>query len=256
MRKINLLGELGEKFGESFLFDIKTGAEAIRALIANFPMFEKELIESENRNVGYKVLCDNVEVEQLDDIQNPVSGEISIVPVIMGSSAGARIFIGAALIAAAVVIGVGSGGTAGVVSSMLLSAGVGMILGGVVQLLSPPPKVESSQADDPQNQASYIFNGPVNTSAQGNPVPICYGEMLIGSAIISAGITTEQLQKGFVEKQVVRTADRTATVTEDNLNAPPPDNYYRKELLQYYMIVDVEAWDFRYYYYETILVGA
>ncbi|WP_240600504.1 hypothetical protein [Solilutibacter silvestris] len=62
-----------------------------------------------------------------------------------------------------------------------------MIVGGVTQLLSPQPKLKkpSERAD---NTPSYNFSGPVNTSAQGHPVPLLYGEMIVGSAVASAGI--------------------------------------------------------------------
>ena len=65
-----------------------------------------------------------------------------------------------------------------------------MFAGGVVQLLSPQQRSLSTK-DRPENGASYNFNGPVNTSAQGGPVPLLYGRMIIGSATISAGIYSE-----------------------------------------------------------------
>jgi len=66
-----------------------------------------------------------------------------------------------------------------------------MIAGGVIQLLSPVPKGFSSK-DSPGNTPSYAFNGPINTEAQGHPVPyFAGGPMWIGSAVISAGISVE-----------------------------------------------------------------
>lgn len=62
-----------------------------------------------------------------------------------------------------------------------------MAMGGVMQMLSPPPKGLGAQ-DSPNNRPSYSFNGPVNTNAQGNPVGLLYGELVVGSAVISAGI--------------------------------------------------------------------
>lgn len=62
--------------------------------------------------------------------------------------------------------------------------------GGVIQMLSPQQKGISAK-DNPDNGASYNFNGPVNTSAQGNPVPLLYGRMICGSAVISAGILAD-----------------------------------------------------------------
>jgi predicted phage tail protein len=64
-----------------------------------------------------------------------------------------------------------------------------MIIGGVIQLLTPVPK--GSAANTAANAPSYVFNGAVNTQAQGNPVPLLYGRMIVGSAVISAGISAE-----------------------------------------------------------------
>lgn len=75
----------------------------------------------------------------------------------------------------------------------MITGGIGIAAGGVIQMLSPQTKALASQ-DGPNNKASYSFNGPVNTSAQGNPVPVLYGEMIVGSAVISAGIYAEDQQ--------------------------------------------------------------
>lgn len=73
----------------------------------------------------------------------------------------------------------------------LIVAGIGMVAGGVVQLLTPVPKT-AKPGDTAANASNYSFNGPVNTQAQGNPVPLFYGGPLtIGSAVISAGIQAQ-----------------------------------------------------------------
>ena len=79
----------------------------------------------------------------------------------------------------------------GVVGAPLLNLGISMALGGIVQMLSPQQS-GSSAADAVENGASYNFNGPVNTTAQGNPVPVLYGRMVVGSAVISAGILAQE----------------------------------------------------------------
>lgn len=71
----------------------------------------------------------------------------------------------------------------------MFAAGIGMAAGGVVQMLSPQPKGRNGQ--ESSNQPSYIFNGAVNTEAQGHPVPLLYGRMIVGSAVISAGIEAD-----------------------------------------------------------------
>ncbi len=73
-----------------------------------------------------------------------------------------------------------------------LNAGIGMMAGGIYQMLSPQPKGLQGR-DDPDNKPSYAFGGSVNSLAMGNPVPVLYGEREIGGAIISAGVISEDI---------------------------------------------------------------
>lgn len=187
MKKIVLLGELGRKFGREFELAVQTPAEAIRALCANFPGFEKFVSESEKRHVGYKVICGK-ESRTAESLHDPAGkGVIRIVPVLAG--AGGRgipqIIIGSILIAIAYFIPTP-------LSPYLMQAGVSLIISGVVQMLTPLPNMPKDE-DRPDNKPSYVFNGAVNTTAQGYPVPVGYGRMIVGSAVISAGISTEEL---------------------------------------------------------------
>jgi predicted phage tail protein len=76
----------------------------------------------------------------------------------------------------------------------LVPIGWGMIVGGVAQLIAPNTSMaESGPPDRPDSKPSSAFDGAVNTAAQGNPVPACYGRMIVGSQVISAGMTVEQL---------------------------------------------------------------
>ncbi|HCF6912176.1 TPA: tail assembly protein, partial [Pseudomonas aeruginosa] len=78
------------------------------------------------------------------------------------------------------------GGAWGVVGA----TGVSLALGGVVQMLSPQAK-GLSQSAAPENLPSYAFGSAKNTTASGNPVPLCYGYRRWGGAIISASIYAE-----------------------------------------------------------------
>jgi predicted phage tail protein len=71
--------------------------------------------------------------------------------------------------------------------------GLSLVVGGIAQLLTPTPKVAQGidSQDDPRK--SYSFSGIQNTSRAGTPVPIVYGETLVGSVVISAGIDTVQV---------------------------------------------------------------
>lgn len=74
----------------------------------------------------------------------------------------------------------------------LVSAGAGLMIGGAASLLMPTP--ELGNQDEDGNRANYGFGGAVTTVAQGNPVPMLYGERYIGGFICSAGIYTEDNQ--------------------------------------------------------------
>lgn len=190
MKKVRLLGELGKRFKKVIKLDVKTPAEAVRALCVNFPEFKKFVIESEKHNIGYRVIVGRKD-RGVDELHDPVGqSDIKIVPVLMG--AGGRfgqIIVGSILIATGFVLDLAFQGNP--FSTYFYQAGIAMIVGGVVQLLTPLPDVPDD--NEPDNKPSYIFNGAVNTSAQGYPVPVGYGRMIVGSAIVSAGIDTDDI---------------------------------------------------------------
>ncbi|MNJ74494.1 Bacteriophage lambda tail assembly protein I [compost metagenome] len=70
------------------------------------------------------------------------------------------------------------------------SLGASLALGGVIQMLSPQAK-GLSQSAAPENLPSYAFGSAKNTTASGNPVPICIGKRRWGGAIISASIEAQ-----------------------------------------------------------------
>lgn len=206
MKKVKLLGVLGKKFGKTFNFDIKTPSEAIRALCINMPELKQFLLDSDKKGIAYQVIVGK-ESQPLEDLHNPSGKQIiKIVPVLQGAGGGGggivNVIAGAALVVAGVIVTGMSFGAAAPIGAALIGAGVGMMLGGVVQMLTPVPKLDvgsgfdtlqqnNSQTAD--NRPSYIFNGAINTTAQGNPVPIGYGRMIVGSSVISASIRAEEL---------------------------------------------------------------
>ena len=119
-------------------------------------------------------------------------------PIIEGAkNAGVlQIVIGAvALVAAFFTAGAslaawGAAMSAGAITAttVLTGIGVSMMLGGVVQLLTPQPSFNTGASSSTDNKPNYAFGAPVNTVAMGYPVPVLYGEREIGGAIISAGM--------------------------------------------------------------------
>lgn len=205
MKNILLLGELGKRFGRKYRLNVKTPAEAIRALCANFPEFESFVSNSEKRNVGYRVIVGKQDLTA-DQLHDPMGKEvIKIVPVIAGAGGNGigTIILGVALIALsfyipgsmfAISAAMATGVSVTTMASAAFFVGVALTLSGATQMLSPTA-AGSDPSEKPENQPSYVFNGAVNTTAQGQPVPIGYGRLIVGSAVVSAGITVEEIAR-------------------------------------------------------------
>jgi predicted phage tail protein len=192
MKTVRLHGELEEKFGSFFELEVSTAGEAIRALSANFPSFREHLLSSDRRGIGYHVIVDESAID-VTDLENPTGPNIQFVPAIMGAgSANTKIILGSALIAAGVIVSAASGGGLTGVGLTLVKVGAALTLSGVVQQLTPVPRAPNP-SETPENTPSYTFDGPVNTTAQGQPIAVGYGRLIVGSAVISAGISVDEL---------------------------------------------------------------
>jgi len=201
LRTIRLYGKLGARFGRVHRFVCNDTAGAVRALCAMIPGFEAFLLQSKDRGLGYAVFIGRQNIGE-DMLAAPVGDDdIRIAPVVLGSGRGGlfQIILGAILVVATFYTGgaslAASGGItySGIVGQMAFTMGVAMMLGGVSQLLVKQPKGVTG-VQSPDNGASYNFNGPVNVTAQGNPVPVLYGEMVVGSVTISGELYAEDQQ--------------------------------------------------------------
>ncbi|MEX3004239.1 tail assembly protein [Serratia fonticola] len=189
LRKIILGGILGKKFVREFNYRARDVPHAIRALKGQLPGFERFMNEAQIQGLTFAVFVGrkNVSEEEIDMTKG--SDDIRIIPVIIGSKRGGifQTILGAALIAISFTpIGAPF-------APYLQMAGTSMLLGGVVQMLSPQPG-GLSVSQNAENKPSYAFGGPVNSTTQGNPVGVLYGSREIGGAVISAGIYAEDEQ--------------------------------------------------------------
>ncbi|AKP92247.1 tail assembly protein [Achromobacter ruhlandii] len=188
---VRLYGRLGAEFGRMHRLAVSSTAEAIRALCVLLPGFESRLLDSESKGVRYACFIGRRNLGEAELARPSGTEDIRIAPMPTGAKRGGlmQVVVGVAMIVASFIPVVNAALWASA-STSLLTMGMAMTLGGVVQLLTPQQRALSVK-DGPNNGASYNFNGPVNTTAQGNPVPVLYGEMFVGSATISAGIYSE-----------------------------------------------------------------
>ena len=202
MREIRVYGQLA-KFLKRRVFraEVASAAEAVRFLLANFPQLEQHMADQH-----YRVSLGEYDLG-VDELHDPAGQQqIKIVPVLSGAGGVGKIIAGVALVALTIVTGGFGGAAIGLfgagtlaLGTVGLAVGASLVLGGVANLLTPVPRqyqpgMSTSGNDTNQDpRKSYSFSGIQQTSRQGVPVPVVYGETIIGSVVISAGIDTVQV---------------------------------------------------------------
>jgi len=182
MTTIKLSGSLAQKFGRLHRRQVGSGDtwEVFRALKATIDGFEAEIRRLDRLGLRFAIFRNRKNAGQ-DQFGMGGTKEVRIVPVVEGAKRAGLLqtIIGVVLIAASYFTG---GAT--------LSTGIALLAGGVIQMLSPQA-AGLKQSASPENMPSYAFGSAKNTTASGNPVPICIGERRWGGAIISASVYAE-----------------------------------------------------------------
>ncbi|MBF8746909.1 tail assembly protein [Pseudomonas monteilii] len=206
IRTIRLYGELGRLFGRAHHLAVHSSAEAVRALGVLFPGFNEYLASSKDKGLAFAVFYGKRNIGRDELADPPGAADIRIAPIVQGSKSGGglQIVLGIALIAAATIATGGVAGlasasawggafTAGGLAGATAMVGLSLAIGGIAQMITgTQAQIDSSESAD--NRPSYNFSGIKNTITQGNPVPLCYGEMTSGSAQLSLGIYAEDQQ--------------------------------------------------------------
>jgi predicted phage tail protein len=192
LTQIELHGPLGEAFGRLHRFAVSSPAEAVRALCSQFKGF-REMFAAPG--ACYTVLIGDSAIP-LEGIRLQTQGlPIHFVPVVEGAGrnpALGMLLVGAAIVAATVVTAGGfaalgtamaAGGWSGIAYTTAFNFGLSLALSGAYNLIAPAPSLKAGSGSREQ---SSLFNGPANTAAQGRAIPIVYGELEVGSAVIAS----------------------------------------------------------------------
>jgi predicted phage tail protein len=221
LRKVTLYGDLGEKFGKEWILDVHNPHEAAKAIEANKPGFMQYIMDRE-----YHVLVGDSDISDKELMDPLGSKDLTFLPVIHGSKKNGfmMLILGALIVFAPYLAALGN--TAGMAllgpgasfgaqwtlgmntmfsglglttgsmfSKFAMNMGMSLMFNGAAAMLAPKPKKPITN-DGPDNGQSYNFDGPVNTQAQGLPIPVCYGELIVGGALISASVTSEESSGG------------------------------------------------------------
>ena len=208
LRTVKVYGHLAEHCGQSvFEALVRVPADAIKFLLCNFPE-----LRSLMRDGYYKVAVGKYDLQLADhpeQLHYPMAADdvVKIIPVVSGAGGKGlgQILLGAALIGAAVFLAPAAAGVAagttqagflgatgtGFLSASLSAAagnlGLALALGGIATMITPVPK----QPDSGEGQGGFAFSGLQNTSQEGIPVPVVYGEMIVGSVVLSTKLVAD-----------------------------------------------------------------
>ena len=177
LKTIKLYGVLGKKFGKEFHLAVESTREAVKALSVQVPGFEQFMLTAHEQGLAFAVFQDdeNISEEQIDFETG--AKVIKIVPKVIG--AGGNGILQTILGAVMIVVGVITQ------QYWAVGMGIGMMVGGIAQMMMP--KMDEGDQNQDGNRANKGFGGAVTTIAQGNPVPILYGQREVGGFIVNAG---------------------------------------------------------------------
>lgn len=189
MKTLHLYGHMKEKYGASFDLDVTSPAEAVRALSVQLPGFGEDI-----RAGNWHVLRGALDDQEALDADGVVVAlgldrEVHLLPAVEGSgNGGLMAVVGVVLFVAGFFVGGSTWGPA------MMAMGAGMAVGGIVTMtMKLPTGTDPTVGDSVDQRASFLFNGPTNTSSQGVAVPRGYGRLRVGSIVISASVQAEEL---------------------------------------------------------------
>lgn len=190
LTRVILEGGFAKAVGQSEWFlDCNSPGEALRLIEANKPGIRAWI----SKNLRQYQICE-VEVENENGTNEKLDTEgfllnrkcktIRFLPIFTG--AGGRngvlqTIVGAVMVVVGAIVSYWSGP----IGAEIMKMGVGLMLGGVISMIMSP---SANNDDDDGGNNNYYFNGAVNTTQQGQPVPLIFGRCRVGSAVISSTI--------------------------------------------------------------------
>ena len=205
MQTVVLEGELGNRFGRRWNTNCNTLLDIFKLIECQREGFRQYMMECNDAGIQFDIKRGDAYLEDESELLLKLNNDdVVVTPIPAGSKGAAGKLIAAIIIiyagwaiagaAATGMAGVGSAGAGmGIFGTQMgtgfLYAGYGIMMIGtslglraISEMLAPNP------AGDSEEDVS-LLGGTINTTQQGVPVPIAYGELIVGGATISAGYT-------------------------------------------------------------------
>jgi predicted phage tail protein len=214
MKDVVLNGFIGEKYGRHWNIRANNIGDIFACINANYPSFSKDMIDFAEAGGDISIQLGDTFVGQEEELLFSISpDEVIITPLPAGAKGGAAKLLMAALIVGSLFIpgsqillsgkflagkaalkagvasaagglAVGGVGALNIGGLALLGLASGLAMQGLGQVMAPDPSGDTLEAND-----EYLFDGPENTVAQNNAVPVLLGEMIVGGVLISTSTT-------------------------------------------------------------------
>ena len=190
-RRLIFQGSAGEALGKEWTVNAPTVADAFKIVHSNNPKKYKDYFE-QDLEAEFSVKLAGEALGEAELLLNNLKGEdIVVTPVPKGSKLNAveKILLAIVLIVVSYYMPGASKGATDLQVFMANSVkmlGMNMLLAGVTQLMM----------DDPSNdkdEEGAMFGGPAQTVKHGQPVPICYGKLMVGGTPINFGFGVDKL---------------------------------------------------------------
>ena len=199
MTHVKLMGELGEKFGTDWQVNCPNIRDIFRLIDCQTDGFNNYLLDCHEKNISFAIENSGDLLSADELFLNGIPKDTLIItPVPAGAKKGWAKLVLAAVIY--VVTKVATGGAApsemafeiagmevtyGQLASVGYSMATSMAMTGITQLTTQTP--DGTTGDD-----SYLFDGVNNAAKAGEPVPVAYGELIVGGTLMSQGFTTQK----------------------------------------------------------------
>lgn len=242
MTHVKLMGELGEKYGSDWHANVRTTRDIFKLIECQHDDFRDYIIDCSKKGINFTVQNGEELLDQMEAFITPLKDTVIITPVAAGAGASDafKIIAGAILFfygwqwlskydwakTATETTEVATSGETVVTSATastqlstpgelarigIQSLGVGLAMSGVTGYLTPDGPSEAGK--------SYLFDGPVNNAKQGIPVPVAYGELIVGGAIMNAGFIEDLIIGEQTGYEIITDGDSPLDSLDDLVDA-------------------------------------
>ena len=199
MTIVNLHGLLGQEYQKQFVLKVGKVTDVIRAIDCNRKGFRQRINGLKREGLHYDIIVNGGRRENTGSVTQNIE-QVDLVPVIAGAvSAAVGWFFGAGVVGLTgttllAATAIGTAVVYGVGAAMLSKAlrpkpekkpDVG---GTVATDVTAPAQDEPVTLESRAAAASMLFNNVANVASQGDPVPLGYGRLKLGTSVIQATV--------------------------------------------------------------------